>query len=106
MNKEVETIVLSNKSQEKKLEALSMLENDIKMAMRILDGTYTYCEECKDFFLTESFLTKTEIENVRICTYSDPINSGGDEYVNGHAKITYRVCPKGHKHEICRNEYR
>lgn len=105
MNKEVEAIVLSSKSKEKKLEVLSMLDNDIKIAMRILDGTYTYCEECKDFFLTESFLTKEEIEKVRICTYDDPINSGGNEYVDGHAKITYRVCPKGHKHEIFRQEY-
>ena len=40
-----------------------------------------------------------------VCVYEDPINSGGNDYVDGYADISYSVCPKGHKHVVDRREY-
>lgn len=38
--------------------------------------------------------------------YEDPINSGGNDYIDGYADILYSVCPKGHKHVVDRKERR
>ena len=52
--------------------------------------------------MNQSFFSEKETIPVRICVYEDPINSGGNDYKNGYADVVYRVCPKGHKHEIDR----
>lgn len=50
------------------------------------------------------FFTDTEDVDERVCVYSDPINSGGDEYETKKVRYTYKICPKGCKHQINREE--
>ena len=106
MNKEVLNILSCYTSKEAKIEELSKLKDDIDFARKILDGTYQYCSRCDDYYLTESFIYKSEKHEEQICAYEDPINSGGNEYTDGYAHIKYRICPKGHKKEIGRIEER
>ena len=63
-----------------------------------------YCEECEDYYLPKSFFIEKETKPTKICIYEDPINSGGNDYVDGYVDITYRICPKGHKHDVNRTE--
>ena len=56
--------------------------------------------------MDQSFFTEKQTIITQICTYRDPINSGGNNYVDGYADITYRVCPKGHKLVVDRKERR
>lgn len=104
MNKNIENIIISRGTNQEKLKVLESLENDIQTAKDIVNGKYTYCEECGDYFLTKSFLIEKKTEPTKICIYEDPINSGGNDYIDGYVDITYRICPKGHKHEINRAE--
>lgn len=104
MNKIIREILDKNVTKEVKYKALDQLYNDIQTAKEILDGKFQYCEECDDYYLAESFLTKKDSIPSKICTWRDPINSGGNEYKDGYIDITWRVCPKGHKHEINREE--
>lgn len=104
--KEIENIINSRKEKSDKLKALEQYERDIKTAKDIIDGKLTYCEECKDYYLIKSFFSEKETIPIKICTYEDLINSGGNDYVDGYADITYCVCPKGHKHVINRKERR
>ena len=104
MNKVIRDIIDRNCTNEDKKGALDSLINDINMAKGILSGKFTYCPKCDDYYLTKSYLTEHETKPTRICVYEDPINSGGNEYVDGEAYITYKVCPKGHKLEIDREE--
>ena len=83
---------------------LQSLKEDIKIAEKILSGEFIYCEHCDDYLLSKSFFTEEEIKEEEICTYVDPINSGGNEYKNGKVQYTYRFCPKGHKHIVYRKE--
>ena len=85
-------------------ESLKELEKDINFAKEVLSGKFTYCEECNDYYLADSFMKETSTKPIRICIYKDPINSGGNEYDDGYAEITYSVCPKGHKVEISYEE--
>lgn len=100
MNKAIENIIMSIATNEEKLESLKVLEKDLQLAKDIINGKYTYCEECGDYYLSKSFFVETKNKQTKICTYKDPINSGGDEYVDEYVDITYRVCPKGHKHIV------
>lgn len=104
MNKTVESIIQSNDSIDNKLVKLESLEDNIRIAKGFLNGKYLYCDQCKDYYLSKSFLSESEKIHAKICIYEDPINSGGNEYRDGYVKITYRVCPKGHKEEINREE--
>ena len=104
MNDVIKKIVESKLSKEEKIQSLKRISNDIEMANGILSGKFVYCEECDDYYLAKSFLTEEKTEKTQILIYSDPINSGGNEYADGYADITYSICPKGHKHEINRNE--
>lgn len=106
MNKVIKNIVTGNGTEQSKLEELSSLERDINIAKNILTGKYNYCKECDDYYLAKSFITEHETKETKICIYEDPINSGGNDYVDGYVDITYLVCPKGHKHEIDRHERR
>lgn len=56
--------------------------------------------------ITKSFFSEKETVPTKICVYEDPINSGGNDYVNGYADILYSVCPKGHKHVVYKKERR
>lgn len=106
MDKNIGSIVISRGTNEEKLKVLESLSQDIQTAKDIISGKYTYCEECGDYYLSRSFFTENKIEQTKICTYEDPINSDGNEYINGYADITYRIYPKGHKHMINRVERR
>lgn len=107
MNKIIEQdITLSSISKESKLKMLDDLEKDINAARDIINGKCIYCKECKEYYLAQSFFSEEETIPAKICTYRDPINSGGNSYVDGYADIIYRVCPKGHKHIIDRKERR
>ena len=85
---------------------IALKVDDIKTAKDIINGKLSYCEECKDYYLTKSFLSEKETIPTKICMYEDPINSGGNDYVDGYADIIYHVCPKGHKHVVDRKERR
>lgn len=63
-----------------KLEALKQYEDDIKTAKDIINGKLTYCEECKDYYLTKSFFSEKETVPTKICVYEDPINSDVHRY--------------------------
>ena len=106
MLKDIENIIISETTDDEKLEALKQYEDDIKAAKDIINGKLTYCEECKDYYLTKSFFSEKETIPTKICVYEDPINSGGNDYVDGYVDILYSVCPKGHKHVINRKERR
>ena len=107
MNKTIKEIINSNYLKTKdKLEQLEQLESDITFAKNVVSGVYKYCPKCDDYYLSKSFLTEHETKLARICIYEDPINSGGNDYVDGYADITYSICPKGHKREIDRKERR
>ena len=105
MLNDIEKIVISTAKDSEKLDALKQYEDDIKTAKDIINGKLTYCEECKDYYLTKSFFSEKETISTKICVYEDPINSGGNDYVDGYADITYRVCQKVHKHVVDRMEY-
>ena len=83
---------------------LQSLKEDIEIAEKILSGEFTYCENCDDYFLSKSFFTEEEVKEEEICTYTDPINSSGNEYKNSQVQYTYKICPKGHKHIMYRKE--
>lgn len=104
MNKIISDIINSNRSKEDKEMDLDVLLEDINCAKGILSGKYTYCGDCNDYYLSKSFFEETEMKQEKICTYCDPINSGGDEYRDGAVMYAYSVCPKGHKHRISRTE--
>lgn len=104
MEKIIEEILKRKTSDEAKIKALNKLQQDIEIAKDIISGKFKYCEDCNDYYLRESFLSKQETKPARICTYNDPINSGGNDYADGYIDIIYEVCPKGHKHEISRKE--
>ena len=104
MNKVIKDILNSGLAKTEKIEQLDKLSKEIQLANDILSGKFKYCPDCDDYYLAESFLKKQETEITSVCVYSDPINSGGDEYRDGYAHVTYSICPKGHKHEINREE--
>lgn len=87
-----------------KKKLLDLLTDEIGIARDILDGKFKYCPECDDYYLTKSYLSDTRTKNARICIYQDPINSGGNDCVDGYVDITYSICPKGHRHEVSRKE--
>lgn len=89
-----------------KMKALEAIENDIIVAKGVLNGTFKLCPKCNDYYLKKSFYIEKERENCKVCTYVDPINSGGNDYADGYADITYETCPKGHKVEVGRKERR
>ena len=106
MDKAVKAIINSHLSEEAKLKALEWLSDDIELGKKVVEGMFEWCPVCDDYYYTHSFFTETMTEDTRICVYRDPINSGGNDYVDGSADIIYRVCPKGHRVEIDRTERR
>ena len=97
MNNVIKDIIKRKCSKEDKVKALSSLKEDIAIAEKIISGELSYCEDCDDYYLSSSFQIQTKRETQLVCVYSDPINSGGDEYANKNCNITYRICPKNHK---------
>lgn len=91
MDNIIKNIIVSRATNQEKKEQLDNLLNDINIARDILSGRLTYCKECDDYYLSKSFLEEHETKPARICIYEDPINSGGDDYVNGYADITYSI---------------
>ena len=106
MLKNIEDIIISRARNSEKLEVLKQYEDDIKTAKDIINGKLTYCEECKDYYLTKSFFSEKETIPTKICVYEDPINSCDNDYVNGYADILYSLCTKGHKHVVDRKDRR
>lgn len=105
-NEDIKKIIYCDLTRRQKEEALDLLGKELEIAKDIVSGKFTICHECRDYYLTESFILKEETREQKICTYYDPINSGGNDYVDGIVNITYSVCPKGHVHEIYREEKR
>lgn len=67
--KNIEDIIISKARDSGKLEALKQYEDDIKTAKDIINGKLTYCEECKDYYLTKSFFSEKEtIPTKFVCT--------------------------------------
>lgn len=93
----------TNESKEK---ALNAIAEDLEIARGVLSGKFLYCPECDDYYLAKSYMTETETKETNICTYQDPINSGGNEYESGYLDITYSICPKGHKKVVSSKERR
>ena len=87
-----------------KNEEIKKIKESISIAERIFSGEFTYCKTCGDYFLSKCFITETEIKDESVCIYSDPVNSGGDEYKIQPVHYTYKICPKGCKHQIARRE--
>lgn len=104
MNKIIKDIIENRNTKEEKIKTLNFLSNEIEMAKGILEGKFQYCPDCDDYYIAESYLSETETKNARICTYVDPINSGGNDYADGYVDVTYSICPKGHRHEVSRKE--
>lgn len=100
----IEKIVKSHQQAPNKLKVIEELRQELKIAEEIIKGKYTYCDECGDYYLSQSFLSEVKQEDCKICTFVDPINSSGNTYVDGIAQVTYRICPKGHRKEIYRHE--
>lgn len=106
MNSVIRDIINKKCSVDEKNVAFDSLMEDIELGRGILNGKFQYCPNCDDYYLSKSFLTESETKETKICIYEDPINSGGNEYVNGFVDITYSICPKGHKHELRKKERR
>ena len=105
MNEAIKNIVLdTHKKIEDRRKELDNIAKDIELAKGLLDGRYSYCKDCDDFYMSKSFFEEKETREEEICTYVDPINSSGNLYKDGYVDITYLVCPKGHKHVISRKE--
>ena len=104
MDKQFISIVESNESDNKKIEKLESFIEEAKIAIDIVKGKYKHCPKCKDYYFTKSFLTEEEIKEEEICTYEDPINSGGNEYKIGKVKYIKTLCPKGHVISTDRHE--
>ncbi len=93
MNSNIKKLLNTYKNEEE----LRKLEDDIKVVKDIFSGKYCYCEDCSDYYLSESFICKEEVNEESVCIYKDPINSGGNEYKNKLVRKHYTICPKGHK---------
>jgi hypothetical protein len=89
---------------QQKAEEINKIKESINIAERIFSGEFAYCKSCGDYFLSKSFVEETEIVDERVCVYSDPINSSGDEYKTKAVGYTYKYCPKGCKHVVARKE--
>lgn len=101
MNNIIKGIIHSELSEEEKMQSLKKISEDLEIAKGVLSGEYEYCTECDDYYLSESYITKTVISEERdTCTYESPMNSGGNEYKRKRFSVTYSICPKGHKQEI------
>ena len=100
----VKDILNANSTPEEKRRELNEIKTAIELAEKIFSGELTYCKKCGDYYLNRSFFTDTEVIDEQVCVYSDPINSGGDEYETKKVRYTYKICPKGCKHQINREE--
>lgn len=93
----IKSILNSCETEERKVEQLDELEQDIKLARKVLSGEYAYCEECDDYYRSQSFTRSNASEIETVCTFEDPINSGGNEYSKAKVSKTLLICPKGHE---------
>ena len=101
MNEELKRILNAKNIEEK----LNEVKKAIEIAEEIQNGKFTYCKKCDDYYLSKSFITEQEIIEENVCVYSDPINSSGDEYKRQKVRYTYKICPKGCKHTVNREEH-
>lgn len=104
LHKIVKDILDANSTPEEKRRELNEIKTSIELAEKIFSGELIYCKKCGDYYLSRSFFIDTETVDERVCVYSDPINSGGDEYETKKVRYTYKICPKGCKHQINREE--
>ena len=104
MHSVIKNILDSNTTNQQKAEEVNKIKESINIAERIFSGELAYCRGCGDYFLSRSFFEDVEIVDELVCTYSDPINSGGSEYKKMRVRYIYECCPKGCKHKIYREE--
>ena len=105
MHKLILDLLNKTERKDKLLDEINELQDSLDIAKKICSGEFGYCKKCNDYYLAKSFIHEQEIVSERVCTYSDPINSSGDEYEDKNIRYTYLICPKGHKGEINREEY-
>lgn len=104
MRQEIKDIIINQSlSTTKKRSLLYEFKESIELALKYLEE-YEYCSVCKDFYLSKSFITDVRYDTENVCTYSDPINSGGNEYERRKIKYTERICPKGHVVKVINRE--
>lgn len=76
MNKNVQDILELSCNRDQRKEMLDAflkdIEDDVELAKNVLDGTYKYCPQCDDYYMTKSFIPE------ELC---------GAKYL---------ICPKGH----------
>ncbi len=102
INKILKDAALNN---EEKITKIRSIKKAIDDALDMLSGDWCYCNACQEFYRNKSFYQETTIEDCRVKTYDDPINSGGNEYTSGTRYTTYVFCPKGHRKVIqCRTD--
>ena len=104
MHDYIKQILKNDTTSKEKQAEIELLKSSIEIADKIFSGEFAYCKKCDDYYLTRSFFTETEVIEERVCVYSDPINSSGDEYETKKVSYTYKYCPKGCKHQINRQE--
>ena len=96
MRPEIKEIIANQSmSVEEKQHILYEFQESINLAEKYLTE-YRYCPHCQEFYISKSFFIDTSYEEENVCTYSDPINSGGNEYERRRIKYTNLMCPKGH----------
>ena len=96
MNSVVREILKRDIQLDKKLIALSKLEGDIEDAKRVLSREYGYCPECDDTYLSRSFFYTEGMSHNSAIFGISPRDLEPCVCTIGH-KVSYRVCPKGHK---------
>lgn len=97
MDKTIKNILDRYCPKSDKLKALESLQQDIIFAKGVLEGKFRRCPHCDDYYLVKSFQVTSRNEDVQVCTYEDPINSGGNEYSVQKMHRKYSICPKGHE---------
>lgn len=60
---------------------------------------YIKCPKCNQYYRANSWDIIERAEEELVCTYDDPINSGGNTYDTKLIRKMYNVCPVGHKFE-------
>lgn len=60
---------------------------------------YKYCPNCKEYYKIKAFETEHTKEERTICTYKDSGYGDDDIYEKLTCKISYSICPIGHKIE-------
>lgn len=102
MHKMIKTIMDMDLTCKEKNELLNLLLNDISDAKRVLNNGRKFCSACNDYYYEKSFVME-QVKTTEKFTHNS-IPSFTSKYkqteIEKDVEITYRVCPKGHKHIV------